>query len=383
MSSTSTGRASKRVATLINTHGRLQLRFSFGGKRHYLTLGLSDTVVNRRLAELRAAEIEKDILYERFDVTLEKYKPQALLATVAASEPSQNAKPQLDELLAKYSLFKKSQVSPSTYAKDYVRHRQHVDNLPSKSLDHAIAIRDHLIRTLTPDAAKRCLTQIKACCNWAVQDGLIDHNPFGSMLIKVPKGMGEDADVNPFSKAERDAIIEAFSGDRYYRHYLHYVQFLFYTGCRPSEAIALKWKNIDKGAVRFREAVVVSEDGLVLKEGLKTQRKRDFPITPELQTILDSFRPSKADPEDLLFRSPKGKFIDQHNFANRAWKKMLDKCGIEHRKSYQTRHTFITLCIEAGINSTAIGRWTGTSAKMIDQHYGATNFTNLRPPSLS
>jgi integrase len=74
--------------------------------------------------------------------------------------------------------------------------------------------------------------------------------------------------------------------------------------------------------------------------------------------------------------------FDQHNFANRAWKKMLDKCGIEHRKSYQTRHTFITLCIEAGINSTAIGRWTGTSAKMIDQHYGATNFTNLRPPSL-
>jgi integrase len=148
--------------------------------------------VNRRLAELRAAEIEKDILYERFDVTLEKYKPQALLATVAASEPIQSARPQLDELLAKYSLFKKSQVSPSTYAKDYVRHRQHVDNLPSKSLDHAIAIRDHLIRELTPDAAKRCLTQIKACCNWAVQDGLIDHNPFGSMLIKVPKGMGED-----------------------------------------------------------------------------------------------------------------------------------------------------------------------------------------------
>jgi integrase len=33
--------------------------------------------------------------------------------------------------------------------------------------------------------------------------------------------------------------------------------------------------------------------------------------------------------------------------------------------------------------STAIGRWTGTSAKMIDNHYGATNFTNLRPPNLA
>ncbi|WP_206815978.1 hypothetical protein [Chroococcus sp. FPU101] len=37
------------------------------------------------------------------------------------------------------------------------------------------------------------------------------------------------------------------------------------------------------------------------------------------------------------------------------------------------------MCVEANINSTAIRRWTGTSAKMIDKHYGATNFTNLRP----
>jgi integrase len=129
--------------------------------------------------------------------------------------------------------------------------------------------------------------------------------------------------------------------------------------------VRIRWKNIDKGMVKFREAVVVSEEGLVMKESLKTQRKRDFPITPELQAILDRFRPSKAAPEAFLFRSPKGKFIDQHNFANCAWKKILDKCGTEHRKSYQTLHTFITLCIEAGINSTAM------------------NFTNLSPPSLS
>lgn len=54
-----------------------------------------------------------------------------------------------------------------------------------------------------------------------------------------------------------------------------------------------------------------------------------------------------------------------------------------YRKNYQTRHTFITMCVEAGINSTVIGRWTGTSAKTIDKHYGATNFTNIQPPSLS
>ena len=128
---------------------------------------------------------------------------------------------------------------------------------------------------------------------------------------------------------------------------------------------------------------MISETGLVRKEGLKTQRKRDFPITPDLQAILDAIKLDQDNPDASLFKSPRGRFIDQHNFLNRAWKTILEKCGIEYRKSYQTRHTFISLCVEAGINSTAIGRWTGTSAKMIDKHYGATNFTNLRPPDLS
>ena len=136
---------------------------------------------------------------------------------------------------------------------------------------------------------------------------------------------------------------------------------------------------------------MISEDGLILKEGLKTQRKRDFPITPEVKAILDAIRPEKSDSEAFLFPSPKGKFIDQHNFSTRAWRAVLKACDIPYRKSYQCRHTFISLCVEAHINSTAIlqrrgcanGRWTGTSAKMIDKHYGATNFTNLRPPDLT
>ena len=216
-----------------------------------------------------------------------------------------------------------------------------------------------------------------------MEEGAIATNPFVLMKIKLPKGLSEKQDVNPFSKEERDLIIQTFEGDRHYCYYTNYVRFLFFTGCRPSEAIGLKWKHITNNVVQFRETVVVSEDGLVLKEGLKTQRKRDFPITSELKLILDEIRPEIVNPESLVFPSPKGKFIDHHNFANRAWKSVLTKCATPYRKSYQTRHTFISLCVEAHINSTAIGRWTGTSAKMIDNHYGATNFTNLRPPNLS
>lgn len=379
----SKGRGYKGSVSIINSNGRLQLRFHYGGKRHYLSTGLLNTPVNWKLAEYKAAEIEKDILYERFDESLAKYKPVSSLSSVTPVTPIQKPKPQLDELWEKYSEFKKPQVSPSTFAKDFTKHRNHIAKLPTRSLDEASAIRDYLLANLTPDAAKRCLTQFKACCNWVMEEGLIDANPFAAMKIKAPKGATEEQDVNPFSKEERDLIIRTFASDRYYSHYTDYVRFLFFTGCRPSEAIALKWKHITNSVIQFRESVVVSENGLVLKEGLKTQRKRDFPINSEVKAILDEIRPEEVNPEALIFTSPKGKFIDHHNFSNRAWKSILAKCGIPYRKSYQTRHTFISLCVESHINSTAIGRWTGTSAKMIDNHYGATNFTNLRPPELS
>lgn len=378
-SKTPTGRASKGSVSVISSNNRLQLRFSYGGKRHYVSTGFADTPANRKLAQLKAAQIEQDIIYERLDTTLEKYKPKSALATATPVWQ----KPELDELWDKYSQFKKPQISPSTYAKDFTRHRNHIAKLPTRSLDHATVIRDYLLLTLTPNAAKRCLTQLKACCNWAREEGLIEDNPFALMKIQVPKGAAAEQEVNPFTKEERDLIISTFARDCYYSHYTPYVRFLFFTGCRPSEAVALRWKHVTHKVIQFREAAVASVEGLVVKDGLKTQKKRDFPLTPEVKAILDEVRLEEVTQESLVFTSPRGKLINHHNFANRAWKSILAKCEVSYRKSYQTRHTFISLCVEANINSTAIGRWTGTSAKMIDNHYGATHFTNLMPPDLT
>lgn len=58
-----------------NDKGWLRLVWSCYGKRHWLSLGLPDSRTNRKVAELKAAEIQKDILYERFDSTLTKYRP--------------------------------------------------------------------------------------------------------------------------------------------------------------------------------------------------------------------------------------------------------------------------------------------------------------------
>ena len=59
------------------SNNRLQLVFSFDGKCHYLSLGLTDTPYNRKQAQDRAFEIQRDIEYGQFDVNdLAKYKAE-------------------------------------------------------------------------------------------------------------------------------------------------------------------------------------------------------------------------------------------------------------------------------------------------------------------
>ena len=72
-------KASKGSVGVETFQDRLKLRLPchlFGGKQKYLTLGMSDTSENRKLAEAKAKQIELDIAFERFDPTLAKYKPQ-------------------------------------------------------------------------------------------------------------------------------------------------------------------------------------------------------------------------------------------------------------------------------------------------------------------
>jgi integrase len=77
--------------------------------------------------------------------------------------------------------------------------------------------------------------------------------------------------------------------------------------------------------------------------------------------------------------TPKGGWIDAHNLTNRAWHIVLKRIGIEYRKLYQTRHTFITAALETPImmsdgkmrflEAKDIAKLVGTSAKMIYEHY--------------
>ena len=184
----------------------------------------------------------------------------------------------------KYAEYKSKTLSVTTINKDYKRIRNHIASLPTQKLTDAVPIRDFLLSKLSANAAKRVLTQLKACCDWAIDSGLIPKNPFDGMAQTVKTLVRDEEDsINPFTREEQEKIIAAFAQHRYYRHYTSYVKFLFMTGCRTSEAVGLTWEHVDEKLTRitFREAVVEGN-----RKDTKTHKVRRFPINESLSRVV-------------------------------------------------------------------------------------------------
>ncbi|MBE9061868.1 site-specific integrase [cf. Phormidesmis sp. LEGE 11477] len=378
-------KAAKGSVRIKNSRGWLQLVFTFNRRRRYLSLGVTDTKTARALAEMKARQIELDILSGNFDETLAKYQPQV-------TEPDDKAEsvvedeftgPDLNELWEKFVEYKRPQCSPNTMYYVYGTYSNYMEQLPTYNLERAADIRDFAINTFPIESCKRFVVRLNACCKWACQSGLISENPFEGMSreIKPPKAKrkSEEGDIFPFTVAEREAIIEALRANTFcskhsaykHEHYAGYVEFLFLTGCRPSEAIALQWKNVsrDYGTVSFERAAITTGSGRKMRDGLKTQERRRFPCNAKLKELLNSVKPEKYTPETLVFPGFSGKVLNTASFRKTVWKPVLEGLKIEYRKPYQTRHTFITLALEHGLDAKDVAQLVGNSPEVIYQHY--------------
>jgi integrase len=126
----------------------------------------------------------------------------------------------------------------------------------------------------------------------------------------------------------------------------------------------------------------MSENGLKLKQGLKTQKKRVFPCGDGMKKFLASIDCDDCDDGDrsgLIFNSPQGKFVDVQNLSAREFKPALKALGIKERNIYQTRHSYITFCIASGMPVNDVAKFVGNSPEIIYKHYLGGNKDLVAP----
>ncbi len=121
-----------------------------------------------------------------------------------------------------------------------------------------------------------------------------------------------------------------------------------------------------------------------IRKSTKTGKIRKFPCNPVLKDLLLSIKPDNCQLEDLVFKSPTGLPINNSKFTNQVWKgckagnkvykgilPQLVKEGIvaSYRCPYTTRHTFVTMAIDAGVTVPQVAKLVGNSPEVILRHY--------------
>lgn len=385
-----TGRTKAAVGAVgvDERQGKLRIRLPRSVAKdaaRYITTRLDATPENLKRVQVVAWAIEDDIKNGNFDTTLERYvaafKPK--LAIIKLPQ-----EPDLLTLWDAYTEHMRSQVAETTFIKEYTKKfSNHIKKLPIKDISKAAEITEFLLRTTSADTAKRVITRLSACCNWGVKSGLLKTNPFLGMAadIKLKKNYTEQ--IDPFSLAERNAIIEAFASHPTHKHYYPFVRFLFLTGCRTGEAIGLQWKHIshDCTQITFSESY---DSNLKIRKDTKTGKARRFPCNNTLKELLLSIRPTDVPlaelAETLVFKSPTGLPINNSKFTNQVWKGckagkktyhgvipgLVAAGKVErYRPPYNTRHTFITMALEAGMTAPQVAKLVGNSPEVIMRHY--------------
>lgn len=160
----------------------------------------------------------------------------------------------------------------------------------------------------------------------AYKVGIIERD-IASSLIK-PKHVRKVGSA--LTRSELSAFLASIQNHRL----KYYYTFLLLTGGRRSEALAVRWSDIElvKNRIHIR--------------GTKTETSdRYIPLFSELVELLEKI-PFKG--ERLFYHYP--------NYVSRTFKKLCPA-----HKLHDLRHTFATRCLECGISLKVVQSWLGHS----------------------
>ncbi|MFG6101695.1 tyrosine-type recombinase/integrase [Leptothoe sp. EHU-05/26/07-4] len=351
-------------------HKRREIATGYPAKREFLTR-----------ARAKAAIIQTDLGTANYDPTLAKYrKPTKTARNEVVLESLSTF-----ELLDRYQAHRVSlgKLQAITIHNRWNPLRQHMqrsklfENLECKKLSTNLIQKftDYLANQgLRKKSIRGYLSVLRGLSAYLNKLGVIDIDICAHVEIKT-KYTSRPAQVKrPFNRDEVDAILTVAKEHARFNHYYLFILCLFSWGLRVSELIGLRWCDIN-----FQTSQVTVGSSLSKVDTYHRKRKetktgsvRTLSITPKLlQQFLDS-RPQDYLSSDLVFKTVRGKVINDGNFRLKVWKPLLKQTCVEYRSPHTCRHTFASLGIEEyGWTDYQAAQHLGhKDTRMIQQVYG-------------
>ncbi|HEY0915665.1 MAG TPA: site-specific integrase [Solimonas sp.] len=342
----------------------IRIHFTHEGQQRKETLKtdgkpLAPTPANLKYAHRLAAEIKDKIRYGTF--VYADYFPASRNATTGqGATVGDRLDVWFETLVGKEGSTAKGYRTARDWWKAQIGH------VPVRSL-----VRSQILAALATEpewsgkTRNNKMSVLRQALQLALADGVIAASP----VAGIEAFPHQAPEPDPFSQEEADAIVGGLA-----RHYdeqiARYFEVKFYTGLRTSESLAMRWDWIDWPLKHMGvgAAVVLGEH----KERTKTNLVRNVHLNSRALAALKAQKPATfLKPAGWIFPDPRTgeRFTDDEPPRELWWRPCLKRLGIRYRSPYETRHTYATMMLMAGMTPAFCARQMGHSVEMFLKTY--------------
>jgi integrase len=214
------------------------------------------------------------------------------------------------------------------YHSTYENHIKRFEDLPINELKTS-QLREWVAgMNCSPKSVRMNVSVFSQILNEALLDEAIDKNLFNN--VRLPKLIKYEP--KPFNNEEIILLLSKATG-----WFHNALGFLFCTGMRIGEALALEWKDIKDDYIIVSKTINKN-----IVTSAKTGNIRQIPIFDSLKPFLKAQRLESGLDRRVFPKATGTNAIRAH------WKKLLRRCEMGERILYQTRHTFTIKALDSG-----------------------------------
>ncbi|MGH8460619.1 MAG: tyrosine-type recombinase/integrase [Stenotrophobium sp.] len=337
-----TGISSKR--------GHCQLSFVYLGDRYRIVLPglLFERPSDRKAAARILASAKRDIDLGKF------YFPDHFPDHPAAARFRKGHQIKIGDALRQWLLAKRPTVEPTTYhgyEKDTVYHllpnfgEHRLSELRTSDVEQWLQDLDVCGKT-----KNNILIPLRSVFRQAFRDEKIERDP----IEKIPLFQHRAKEPDPLSCAEIEAVLNACEGQ-----IQNIIEFAIWTGLRTSELIAVRWTDADLTAGKVHVRLTRTRQS-EKSHGKTATAMRAVDLHPQAREALlrqQQYTQGKT----FVFDNPRTGEPWKHDGPYRkvAWAPALAKAGVKYRPAYQSRHTFASMLLSAGVEPMYVAQQMG------------------------
>lgn len=198
--------------------------------------------------------------------------------------------------------------------------------------------------------ATRAAALLGGILAFAISEGVISANPVHG--VRKPPYQRRTARLTPDDYRKLGRALEAAEADRMNPSAVAAIQLLAVTGCRKSEAVGLRWAEVDEAGRAFR--LVESKEGASVR-----------PIGSQAFAILATL----PRPKGVAWVFPGERRAGHYDGLRGAWRDIMRRAELPGVTPHTLRHSFASTAGDIGYSESTIAALLGHAAGSVTSRY--------------